>query len=145
MEKIVEEDLVGVLLEASREDGINEVSPKLIFKGVRFFVKNSKLDYLYMAESLIDLGCNFTLEEIDRYAKDNNIEQRPMIDGLMRGDILTGARLLCDIRDSKKTRDYLYKSLIPKEIKGSLIDLYMKDLIREVGFDYKLIHSRKYL
>ena len=91
------------------------------------------------------MGCNFSLEEVDSYAKDNNIEQRPIIEGLIRGDILSGARLLCDIRDSKKTRDCLYKSLIPDDIKNSLVDLYMKSLIRQVGFDYKLVHSRKYL
>ena len=139
------EQIIDGLLDFSREEGVNEISPLLILKGIKVIIKQERREYLDIAEGLIDTGCNFSLEEVKEFALKNKIVERPVIDGLLRGDILAGARLICDIRDSENLKNELFNSLIDINGKDTLVKLYSRSLRKNYKLGYPIIYSKKYI
>lgn len=145
MAKTYSEDVIKEILNVSREDGVNEITPTLILKGMKVIIKQDRREYLDIAEGLIDAGCNFTLEEVKEYAKKNNIPELPVIDGLFRGNILAGARIICDVRDSEELHSAVFNSLVDTKGNDTLVKLYSKALRKNYNLGYPIIYSRKYL
>ena len=143
MSKTVDEEIIRELLDFSREEKINEITPILILKGMKVIIKQNRREYLDIAEGLIDAGCNFSLEEVKEYAKKNKITERPVIDGLIRGDILAGAKLICDIRDSETLKNELFNSLINVQGKDTLVKIYSRSLRKNYNLGFPVIYGKK--
>ena len=116
------------LLEESRSNGVNEITPLIVFKGMRFILSHEYDDYEDFARGLIELGCNFNLEEVREYMQNNDCIEDDIQSGLYHGDIVAGASIICNVRDSEYCKDFAFDKIIYRDDDRSPVVVFMKKM-----------------
>ena len=120
------------LVLKSRERGISEITPLLVLKGMRYVLMNERQNYEEFVEGLLELGCNFTIDEVKELVKANGEEDCSIFDGLRQGNVLAGALIICNARDSIYIRNVLYGRYIYTDTKDAPVKTYMRILSNKV-------------
>lgn len=127
----IKEARIKELLDESREFGVSDITYDLVYEGIRCILKHEHDDYEECAEELIELGCNFNLDEVNEYAEKRRSIASTIDEGLLRGDILAGASIICNVRDSEYCKSFAFRSFLNRDIPDAPIFKYMKIIKRK--------------
>ena len=89
-----------------------EISQDVVVEGLKYICEHQDATQDELIDALLELGCNFTLADIRREVERTNY-RNDINYGLRHGDLLVGASIICNMRDSEFGRGYgkqfLYK------------------------------------
>ena len=77
-----------------------------VIEGLKYICEHREVTQEELIDSLIELGCNFTLEDVRREIAKTEKEPVTIDKGLRTGDLITGASVICNVRDSEFGRSY---------------------------------------
>ena len=89
-------------IKNSRANNNVFITSNTVIKGLKFIAENQNLTQEELVDGLISLGCNFTMDDINKIVSANT----SIYEGLAKGDIKSGATVLLNMRDSIKGRLY---------------------------------------
>lgn len=95
----------------NREKGINLPTPELVIGGLKFIAEHQSFEQGELVDGLLDIGCNFTLEDIKKSFTKEEVEGR-LYDGVKEGSICTGASIIVNARDSEFGRSFCSERLL---------------------------------
>lgn len=85
---------------ADRERNNHDITLENVVAGLKFIAENPSMPQEELVDGLLSLGCNFTLEDIDRqFPKKKKISK-----GMKKGDLACGASVIVRMRDSEGDR-----------------------------------------
>ena len=98
------------MVAQSRTPGENVViSMPTVIDGLKFMAENQDMDHMSFVQGLLDLGCNFTVDDMNLQFQ----EKKPVYECMKEGDILGGATIIASARDDEEARaalsDYFLK------------------------------------
>ena len=74
--------------------------------GLKFIAEHRDMPQEELVDKLLELGCNFTLEDIKEELKKHQEEDISLFEGMKKGFKLAGASVVVNARDSEFGRDY---------------------------------------
>ena len=97
------------MVDATRIQGQDVIiTNSIVINGLKFITENQTLTQEELIKGLLELGCNFTHEDIKKqFACDIGL-----YDGLKKGDIACGASVIAHMRDSEFIREDLTEKLL---------------------------------
>lgn len=111
--KVAREARIAEKLKAGREAGVEEITPTLVVKGLRLLVSKSvETSQEELVDELLALGCNFTIEEVERQF---STEQLCLFEGIRRGRLYAMASIIPNVRDSSYGRAVFYNQIMSDE------------------------------
>jgi len=91
------------MVEESRTPGEKvTISTSNVVDGLKFIAENQGIDQTSLVQGLIDLGCNFTLDEVKEQFPNSGL----LFDGMKKGELSSGATVIANVRDSEFGRSY---------------------------------------
>lgn len=82
-----------------------ELNQDVIVEGLKFIAEHRDISQDELFDALLEIGCNFTLEDVKREMERTD-NHGTVNQGLRTGDIIAGASVICNMRDSDFGRDY---------------------------------------
>ncbi len=73
-----------------------------VIAGLKFIAENPSISQEDLISGLLELGCNFTLEDINRQFPEPGL----LFPGMAKGNIACGASVICNVRDSEYGRAF---------------------------------------
>lgn len=73
-----------------------------VIEGLKFIAENQTLSQEELIKGLLDLGCNFTLEDIKKQFPGSGL----LFEGMKKGEVACGASVITNARDSESGRAY---------------------------------------
>lgn len=73
-----------------------------VIEGLKFIAENQTLSQEELIKGLLDLGCNFTLEDIKKQFPGSGL----LFEGMKKGEVACGASVIANARDSESGRAY---------------------------------------
>lgn len=86
----------------SRAKGRGPITQVEVINGLKFIAENQQLTQDELIDGLLDMGCNFTLDDINKQFRSTTL----LFDGMVNGDISCGATVIANMRDSEYGRDF---------------------------------------
>ncbi len=83
-----------------------EVSMDKVIEGLKYICEHRDVSQEELIDALLELGCNFTLEDVRREIAKTEKEPLTIDKGLHTGDLIAGASVICNVRDSEFGRAY---------------------------------------
>ena len=75
----------------------------LSIAGLKFIVENPSISQDDLISGLLELGCNFTLEDVNRQFPEPGL----LFPGMTKGNIAGGVSVICNVRDSEFGRAFV--------------------------------------
>ena len=88
-----------------------EVTKEKVIEGLKFIAEHQDMEQEELLNSLLDLGCDFSIEDIDREKKRAG-EIDDIFLGLSLGTTAAGAYVLVNARDSEGGRSYVKEKFL---------------------------------
>ena len=82
-----------------------EVTQEKVIEGLKFIAEHQDMEQEELLNALLDLGCDFSLDDVKRAIGDND-ENKNLFDGMSNGNMIAGATVICNVRDSEFGRSY---------------------------------------
>lgn len=79
------------------------VTESTVISGLKFIAENRLATQDDLAKGLFDLGCTFTIGELNKQFPD----EPKIYEGVHHGNIITAAYIICNVRDSQFGRSYI--------------------------------------
>ena len=93
------------LLDESRIPGeVVKITMPLVIEGLKFIAENQTLNQEELVKGLLEIGCNFTLEEVKNQAPLDNKDS--LFEGMKKGNLSAGAGVIANTRDSIMSRSF---------------------------------------
>lgn len=73
-----------------------------VIEGLKFIAENQTLSQEELIKGLLDLGCNFTLEDIKKQFPGSGL----LFEGMKKGEVACGAAVIANARDSEYGRAF---------------------------------------
>lgn len=73
-----------------------------VIEGLKFIAENQTLSQEELIKGLLDLGCNFTLEDIKKQFPNSGL----LLEGMKKGEVACGASVIANVRDTEYGRAY---------------------------------------
>ena len=73
-----------------------------VIAGLKFIAENPSISQEDLISGLLELGCNFTLDDINRQFPEPGL----LFPGMAKGNIACGASVICNVRDSEYGRAF---------------------------------------
>ena len=73
-----------------------------VIEGLKFIAENQTLSQEELIKGLLDLGCNFTLEDIKKQFPGSGL----LFEGMKKGEVACGASVIANARDSEYGRAF---------------------------------------
>ena len=90
---------------ADREKtGERPITEELVVEGLKYIVANQSLSQDELIDGLLELGCNFSFEDIRKQYPD--VVNINVAEGMRKGDVGTGASVVANMRDNEYGRNY---------------------------------------
>ena len=105
-QKVLEEHYKEKVLESQNEIPVSITQDKVV-EGLKFIAENREIEQDKLNEALINLGCNFTLDDIKNEIKKEGNYNKALFDGMTDADVFAGATVICNTRDSDFGRIYV--------------------------------------
>ena len=85
--------------------GCHEITPENVLAGLKFIARNQSLSQDELIDGLLELGCNYTLEDLEKQFPYSS--KKKLFKGMKKGDISSGASVIINVRDSEWGRAYV--------------------------------------
>lgn len=79
-----------------------------VIEGLKFIAENKTLNQKELIKGLLDLGCNFTFEDIKKQFPNGG----KVYEGMKKGEISSGASVIANVRDSEFGREYCNENFL---------------------------------
>ena len=83
-----------------------ELKKETIINGLKLICENRDLSQDELFELLLEVGCDFTLEDVQREIDKHPEQSNLLFDGIKNGCLSAGGSIICNVRDSEFGRDY---------------------------------------
>ena len=88
--------------EATRTDEKKPITSEEVISGLKFIAEHRSMSQEELINGLLELGCNFSLEDIEQQFP----ERIKLFEGMKKGNLSCGASVIANIRDSEYERAY---------------------------------------
>lgn len=83
-----------------------KITEEKVINGLKFIAEHREIEQDKLNEALLDLGCNFNLDDIKNEVKDKNYK-KSLFDGMKEADYLAGATVINYVKDGDFGRVYV--------------------------------------
>ena len=104
------------MVKENREKSVNPVTMPLVVSGLKFIAENQSLSQDELISGLLKIGCNFTLEDINKQIP----ADVDIFKGMQEGSLKAGASVIVNVRDSEFGRSYCEDTFLSLDDENSL-------------------------
>lgn len=141
--KLEEEQEVQLVLESKKKCTL-PITQELVIAGLKFIAENQTISQEELTAGLLELGCNFTLEDIKNQVTTPEIN---LFDGMSQGDLICGAIVIANARKDFLSRAYVSDRFLSVDDNTSIYNYirivtgdktYTKDKVASISTEHKL-------
>lgn len=141
--KLEEEQEVQLVLESKKKCTL-PITQELVIAGLKFIAENQTISQEELTAGLLELGCNFTLEDIKNQVTTSEIN---LFDGMSQGDLICGAIVIANARKDFLSRAYVSDRFLSVDDNTSIYNYirivtgdktYTKDKVASMSTEHKL-------
>lgn len=103
-EEKAEEQAEMKLVSESKKKHSSKITQQLVVDGLKFITENQNIPQHELVKGLLELGCNFTLEDIRNQFSSTSIS---LFEGIRQGDLASGASIIANVRQSSFSRSFV--------------------------------------
>ena len=125
------------------------ITQELVIAGLKFIAENQTISQQELTAGLLELGCNFTLEDIENQV---TTPETSLFTGMSRGDLAYGASVIANTRKDFLSRAYVSEKFLSVDNNTSIYNYirivtgdmkYTKDKIDSMNAEHKLSKKLK--
>lgn len=140
----LEEDQEAQLVLESKKKCILPITQELVIAGLKFIAENQTISQEELTAGLLELGCNFTLEDIKNQV---TTPETSLFAGMSRGDLACGASVIANARKDFFSRAYVSDRFLSVDDNTSIYNYirivtgdktYTKDKVASMNTEHKL-------
>lgn len=141
--KLEEEQEAQLVLESKKKCAL-PITQELVIAGLKFIAENQTISQEELTAGLLELGCNFTLEDIKNQDTTPEIN---LFDGMSQGDLICGAIVIANARKDFLSRAYVSDRFLSVDDNTSIYNYirivtgdktYTKDKVASMSTEHKL-------
>lgn len=141
--KLEEEQEAQLVLESKKKCTL-PITQELVIAGLKFIAENQIISQEELTAGLLELGCNFTLEDIKNQDTAPEIN---LFDGMSQGDLICGAIVIANARKDFLSRAYVSDRFLSVDDNTSIYNYirivtgdktYTKDKVASMSTEHKL-------
>lgn len=141
--KLEEEQEAQLVLESKKKCTLL-ITQELVIAGLKFIAENQTISQEELTAGLLELGCNFTLEDIKNQVTTPEIN---LFDGMSQGDLICGAIVIANARKDFLSRAYVSDRFLSVDDNTSIYNYirivtgdktYTKDKVASMSTEHKL-------
>ncbi len=141
--KLEEEQEAQLVLESKKKCTL-PITQELVIAGLKFIAENQTISQEELKAGLLELGCNFTLEDIKNQDTAPEIN---LFDGMSQGDLICGAIVIANVRKDFLSRAYVSDRFLSVDDNTSIYNYirivtgdktYTKDKVASMSTEHKL-------
>lgn len=141
--KLEEEQEAQLVLESKKKCTF-PITQKLVIAGLKFIAENQTISQEELTAGLLELGCNFTLEDIENQI---TTPETNLFTGMSRGDLAYGASVIANARKNFLSRAYVSEKFLSVDNNTSIYNYirivtgdktYTKDKVTSMNIEPKL-------
>ena len=141
--KLEEEQEAQLVLESKKKCTL-PITQELVIAGLKFIAENQTISQEELTAGLLELGCNFTLEDIKNQDTAPEIN---LFDGMSQGDLICGAIVIANARKDFLSRAYVSDRFLSVDDNTSIYNYirivtgdktYTKDKVASMSTEHKL-------
>lgn len=132
-----------LVLESKKKCNL-PITQELVIAGLKFIAENQTISQQELVAGLLELGCNFTLEDIENQV---TTPETSLFAGMSRGDLAYGASVIANARKDFLSRAYVSERFLSVDNNTSIYNYirivtgdmtYTKDKIDSMNAEHKL-------
>lgn len=140
----LEEGREAQLVLESKKKCTLPITQELVIAGLKFIAENQTISQEELTAGLLELGCNFTLEDIKNQVTTPEIN---LFDGMSQGDLICGAIVIANARKDFLSRAYVSDRFLSVDDNTSIYNYirivtgdktYTKDKVASMSTEHKL-------
>ena len=140
----LEEGREAQLVLESKKKCTLPITQELVIAGLKFIAENQTISQQELVAGLLELGCNFTLEDIENQV---TTPETSLFTGMSRGDLTYGASVIANARKDFISRAYVSEKFLSVDNNTSIYNYirivtgdmtYTKDKIDSMNAEHKL-------
>ena len=89
-------------VQASRTGEKKPITLEVVISGLKFIAEHQSMNQEELINGLLELGCNFSLEDIEQQFP----EEIKLFEGMKQGNLSCGASVIANVRDSEFGRSF---------------------------------------
>lgn len=141
--KLEEEQEAQLVLESKKKCTL-PITQELVIAGLKFIAENQTISQEELTAGLLELGCNFTLEDIKNQV---TTPETSLFAGMSRGDLACGASVIANARKDFISRAYVSDRFLSVDDDTSIYNYirivtgdktYTKDKVTSMNTEHKL-------
>lgn len=141
--KLEEEQEAQLVLESKKKCTLL-ITQELVIAGLKFIAENQTISQEELTAGLLELVCNFTLEDIKNQVTTPEIN---LFDGMSQGDLICGAIVIANARKDFLSRAYVSDRFLSVDDNTSIYNYirivtgdktYTKDKVASMSTEHKL-------
>lgn len=141
--KLEEEQEAQLVLESKKKCTL-PITQELVIAGLKFIAENQTISQEELTAGLLELGCNFTLEDIKNQDTAPEIN---LFDGMNQGDLICGAIVIANARKDFLSRAYVSDRFLSVDDNTSIYNYirivtgdktYTQDKVASMSTEHKL-------
>lgn len=145
----LEEGHEAQLVLESKKKCTLPITQELVIAGLKFIAENQTISQQELVAGLLELGCNFTLEDIENQV---TTPETSLFTGMSRGDLAYGASVIANARKDFLSRAYVSEKFLSVDNNTSIYNYirivtgdmkYTKDKIDSMNAEHKLSKKLK--
>lgn len=140
----IEEGREAQLVLESKKKCTLPITQELVIAGLKFIAENQTISQEELTAGLLELGCNFTLEDIENQI---TTSETNLFTGMSRGDLAYGASVIANARKNFLSRAYVSEKFLSVDNNTSIYNYirivtgdktYTKDKVTSMNIEPKL-------
>lgn len=140
----IEEGREAQLVLESKKKCTLPITQELVIAGLKFIAENQTISQEELTAGLLELGCNFTLEDIENQI---TTPETNLFTGMSRGDLAYGASVIANARKNFLSRAYVNEKFLSVDNNTSIYNYirivtgdktYTKDKVTSMNIEPKL-------
>lgn len=148
-ERNIREEGYAKKVLASRAKAVEPITQERVVSGLKFIAEHRSLNHDELVDGLLELGCNFSIEDINQQCG----ELVEITEGIKQGDIFSGARIIVAMRNREYSRSLWDDILLEKDNGPSIYhfirtvtgdETYTKEYVDSLS-DVNKMHKQKLL
>ena len=145
----LEEEQEAKLVSESKKKCNAPITQELVIAGLKFIAENQTISQQELVAGLLELGCNFTLEDIKKQFKSSN---KKLFEGMSKGEVDCGASVIANVCKNFFSRAFANDKFLSVDDDTSIYNYirivtgdmtYTKDKIDSMNAEHKLSKKLK--
>lgn len=146
--KLEEAQEAQLVLESKKKCTL-PITQELVVAGLKFIAENQTISQQELTAGLLELGCNFTLEDIEKQFKSSS---EKISEGMSKGEVDCGALVIANVRKNFFSRAFVNERFLSVDNNTSIYNYirivtgdktYTKDKIDSMNAEHKLSKKLK--